>query len=71
MPDESDLIIYGAATLRTGVQVPGGAATDKVSIGCLIKIEMNIQANAFRVTTRTIHPTATQAIMQTAKSLLS
>jgi AP-2 complex subunit alpha len=71
MPDESDYVIYGAATLRTGAQVPGGGPTDKVSIGCLIKIEMNVQANALRVTARTIHPSATNAIMATAKSLLS
>jgi AP-2 complex subunit alpha len=69
MADESDFVIYGAATLRTGAVVPGG--TDKVSIGCLIKIEMNVQANAFRITTRTIHPSATAAIMATAKELLS
>lgn len=69
MADESDFVIYGAATLRTGAVVPGG--TDKVSIGCLIKIEMNVQANAFRITTRTIHPSATSAIMATAKELLS
>lgn len=70
MPDESNYVIYGGATLRTGTAVPGHPS-DKVSIGCLIKIEMNIEANALRVTTRTIHPSATSAIMQTAKALLS
>ncbi len=71
MPDETEFVIYGAATLRTGVAAPGGGPNDKVSIGCLIKIEMNVQANALRVTSRTIHPSATGAMMQTAKSLLS
>lgn len=70
MPDESDYVIYGGATLRTGTPVPGNPS-EKVSIGCLIKIEMNVQANALRVTTRTIHASATAAIMQTAKALLS
>lgn len=70
MPDATDFVLYGGATLRTGTSVPGHP-TEKVSIGCLIKIEMNVQANALRVTTRTIHPSATAAIIQTAKSLLS
>lgn len=71
MPDESEFVVYGGATLRTGAAAPGGGPNDKVSVGCLIKIEMNVQANALRVTTRTIHPSSTTAIMQTAKSLLS
>ena len=39
--------------------------------GCLVKIEMNVQSNAIRVTARTLHPAATQAVMATAKSLLA
>jgi hypothetical protein len=37
----------------------------------LIKIEMNVQANAIRVTFRTLHPAATTALMVTAKELLA
>lgn len=67
LPDASEFILYGAASLRTGTLAANG---DKVTIGCLAKLEMNVQANALRVTVRTVHPAATSAIMQTAKTLL-
>lgn len=67
MPDESEFVLYGAAQLRTGAVNNG----QKVSIGCLAKIEMNVQANAIRVTFRTQFPAATAAILQTAKALLA
>lgn len=38
-------------------------------VGCLVKIEMNIQMNMLRITLRTVHPAATTAMMQTAMSL--
>ena len=68
MPDESEYVLYGAASLRTGALAPGG---EKISVGCLAKVEMNVQANALRVTFRTIHPVASQALMTTAKTLLT
>ena len=52
LPDESETVVYGAATLRTGTLVAGGVGgggggpadnNNKVSIGCLAKIEMNVQ----------------------------
>ncbi len=67
MPGESEFVIHGAASLRTGTLT---AAGDKISIGCLAKVEMNVQTNAIRVTVRTLHPAATAAIMATAKALL-
>jgi len=60
-------VIYGAATLRTGALAANG---EKLSVGCMVKIEMNVQANAMRVTLRSVHPAATQAILQAVKSLL-
>jgi hypothetical protein len=66
-PDESEFVLYGASTLRTGATTPAG---EKISIGSLIKVEMNIQANAMRITVRTLHPAATHATMETFKSLL-
>ena len=36
MPDESEFVRYGAASLRTGAVGPNG---EKVSVGCLVKIE--------------------------------
>jgi len=68
VPDESEFIIYGAASLKTGATAANG---DKISVGCLAKLEMNVQANALRVTIRTMFPAATSAILQTVKSLLA
>jgi hypothetical protein len=67
MPDESEYVIYGASSLKTGATGPNG---DKISVGCLVKIEMNVQSNAIRLTARTLHPAATSAIFECARSLL-
>ncbi len=67
MPDESEFVRYGAASLRTGAVGPNG---EKVSVGCLVKIEMNVQSNQVRVTARTLHKDATAAVFENAKSLL-
>jgi hypothetical protein len=56
--------IFLTAALRTGALTPAG---DKVTVGCLAKVEMNVQANAMRITFRTLHPSATAALMATAK----
>lgn len=53
--------------LRTGTMTATG---EKVTVGCLAKIEMNVQANAMRITFRTLHPSATSALMATAKIAL-
>ncbi|RYG69674.1 hypothetical protein EON64_02140 [archaeon] len=67
VPDASDYIVYGAASLKTGARAPNG---DKINVGSLVKLEMNVQANAMRVTVRTVHPAASSALLQTARSLL-
>ena len=66
MPDESEYVLYGASSLRTSALTPTG---EKITVGCLTKIEMNVQANALRVTFKTLHPAATAALMHTIKSL--
>ena len=67
LPDATEFVIYGAASLRTGALSEAG---EKISVGCMAKIEMNVQANAMRVTLRSVHPAASQAILQTVKNLL-
>jgi hypothetical protein len=67
VPGESEFVIHGASSLRTGALTPTG---EKINIGCLVKIEMNVQSNAIRVTARTLHPAATTAVMASAKALL-
>jgi hypothetical protein len=68
VPGESEYIIHGAASLRTGTTTATG---EKISIGCLAKVEMNIQTNAIRVTLRTLHPAATSSIMSSSKIIFS
>jgi AP-2 complex subunit alpha len=67
MPDESLYVIYGASSLKTGAPGPNN---EKVSVGCLVKIEMNVQSNAIRLTARTLHPAATIAVFECARQLL-
>lgn len=69
MPDESEFVRYGAASLKTGAINNNNG--EKINVGCLVKIEMNVQKNAVRVTARTIYPNATAAIFECARSLLN
>jgi hypothetical protein len=68
LPDSTEYVIYGACSLRTGAKNPAG---ENISVGCMTKIEMNVQANALRVTVRTVHPAASTAIMETVKGLFA
>ena len=54
------------ASVVAGALTPAG---EKINVGCLVKIEMNVQVNAMRVTLRTLHPAATLAILQAIKLL--
>jgi hypothetical protein len=62
-------MLLGAASLRIGAinQQTG----EKLTLGCLIKIEMNPQSNAFQVTIRAVTPAAASAMLQTAQTLLA
>ena len=67
LDDESQYVIYGAASLRTGALTANG---EKITVGSLAKVEMSIETNALRVAIRTLHISASQALMNSAKSLL-
>lgn len=67
MSDESEYVVNGASMIRTGAPGPNG---EKISVGCLLKIEMNIQAKKVRLTVRTVHPAATSALFICAKTVL-
>jgi len=69
LPMGSDNVVYGSASLRTGTVKENSG--EKITLGCLIKIEINAQSNVLRVTSRTVLPAATTATIQTAKTLLS
>jgi hypothetical protein len=68
IPGSSEYVIYGASSLRTGAKTATG---DKINVGCLAKLEINVQANAIRVTFRTLHPAATTSLMETVKSIFT
>jgi hypothetical protein len=65
---DMEFAINGASSLQTGALHQNG---EKINVGSLIKIELHPPTNSVRVTVRTLYPGASQAVMQTAKSLLS
>ena len=57
--DPTPWTVSGAATFRTGAKDMNG---NNINVGCLVRVEANPQANAFRVTTRTLHPLCSRAV---------
>ncbi|KDO23714.1 hypothetical protein SPRG_10492 [Saprolegnia parasitica CBS 223.65] len=57
-----------AATFRTGTTAPTG---DKISVGCLAKLESNPQANSYRLTVRAVHPDVSIALKNNIKGVLA
>jgi AP-2 complex subunit alpha len=57
--DPTPWTVSGAATFRTGALDMNG---NNINVGCLVRVEANPRANAFRVTTRTLHPLCSKAI---------
>jgi AP-2 complex subunit alpha len=55
--------VSGAATFRTGAKDMNG---NNINVGCLLRVEANPQAGAFRITTRTLHPLCSKAIKNVA-----
>ena len=63
-------IIMAAGTLKTGTPVQNNPGS-KITVGCLIKLEMNANAQAYRLTVRTAIPTVSQHVFTTIKKLLT
>lgn len=61
--DPTPWTVSGAATFRTGAKDQKG---NNINVGCLVRVEANPQAGAFRVTTRTLHPLCSRAIKNVA-----
>jgi AP-2 complex subunit alpha len=61
--DPTPWTVSGAATFRTGAKDVNG---NNINVGCLVRVEANPQAGAFRVTTRTLHPLCSKAIKNVA-----
>lgn len=58
----------GAAILRTGT---AGAGGQKISVGCLVRVEVNPQAGAFRCTVRTATAPMSSLLLDTVRGCLS
>ena len=58
--------VVGASTLSIGSSVPGG---DKVSVGCLLKIEVS-STQQVRITARTTVSSASAPLVEVVKALL-
>mmetsp|Transcript_119288 Transcript_119288/g.345029 ORF Transcript_119288/g.345029 Transcript_119288/m.345029 type:complete len:982 (+) Transcript_119288:103-3048(+) len=61
--DPTPWTVSGAATFRTGSKDANG---NNINVGCLVRVEANPQAGAFRVTTRTLHPLCSKAVKNVA-----
>eukprot|EP00571_Detonula_confervacea_P014705 CAMPEP_0172297618 /NCGR_PEP_ID=MMETSP1058-20130122/569_1 /TAXON_ID=83371 /ORGANISM="Detonula confervacea, Strain CCMP 353" /LENGTH=1006 /DNA_ID=CAMNT_0013006787 /DNA_START=1496 /DNA_END=4516 /DNA_ORIENTATION=+ len=61
--DPTPWTVSGAATFRTGAKDANG---NNINVGCLVRVEANPKANAFRVTTRTLHPLCSKAVKNVA-----
>eukprot|EP00594_Rhizosolenia_setigera_P012913 CAMPEP_0178977564 /NCGR_PEP_ID=MMETSP0789-20121207/24565_1 /TAXON_ID=3005 /ORGANISM="Rhizosolenia setigera, Strain CCMP 1694" /LENGTH=640 /DNA_ID=CAMNT_0020666989 /DNA_START=931 /DNA_END=2853 /DNA_ORIENTATION=- len=61
--DPTPWTVSGAATFRTGAKDQNG---NNINVGCLVRVEANPQAGAFRVTTRTLHPLCSKAVKNVA-----
>lgn len=61
--DPTPWTVSGAATFRTGSKDNNG---NNINVGCLVRVEANPQAGAFRVTTRTLHPLCSKAVKNVA-----
>ncbi|OQS04089.1 AP-2 complex subunit alpha [Thraustotheca clavata] len=57
-----------AGTFRTGTAAPTG---DKISVGCLVRLEANAQANSYRLTVRAVHPDVSVAVKNILKGVLA
>jgi AP-2 complex subunit alpha len=65
--DQTAFTISTAGTFRTGATNPNG---DKISVGCLMRLEANPKANAFRVTVRAVHGRVSLALKNIIKAQL-
>jgi hypothetical protein len=66
--DTSDATVSVAGTYHTSALSPSGK---KVSVGLLMRLEINAADKAFRLTVRAVHPQVSVAIKNIVKSQLT
>ena len=69
--DASEKTLTGCASFRTGTPVPGGAEGALVAIGAMFRLEADSAQGRYRITVRSKHIKASQAIRDLFKSLLA
>lgn len=67
--DATPFTFTGAATFRTGTLGPDGVT--KVSVGCMMRLEANAAANAFRITARAVHGRVAEGLRNVIKAQLA
>jgi len=65
--DGDGTILSAASALKTGTTNAGG---DKISVGCLVRLEINSVANAYRLTVRTAVPKVSQSLSRSIIAVL-
>jgi hypothetical protein len=68
MTDAASHCVAAGATLKTGATVPSG---EKINVGCLVKIQLHPQGQAYRVDVRTVHPIATAALLEVVRKYIA
>ena len=63
-------VINAAGTLKTGSPAAGGGG-GKIQVGCLMMLEMNPAAQAYRLTVRTQIPSVSNTFFDSVKKLLT
>ena len=66
--DQTEFTISGASTMRTGTKGPDGA---NLSVGCLVRVECNAEKKAIRVTSRAVHLSLANSIVNVIKAIVS
>jgi AP-2 complex subunit alpha len=66
--DKTETTISAAGTFRTGTAGPDG---NKLSVGLLLRLELNVAANAYRLTVRAVHGDVAKGLGNVIKNQLS
>ncbi|KAJ0398698.1 hypothetical protein ATCC90586_003189 [Pythium insidiosum] len=66
--DAAGTSVTAAGTFRTGTAAPNG---DKISVGCLVRVEANAMGNSYRVTVRAVHKDVSLAVKNNLKAVLA
>jgi len=64
-------VLHAVGTLKTGSPAQTGQPGAKISVGCMLRLEINAPKQAYRLTLRTTIPTVTNHLFDSIKKILS